>query len=121
MIGLPGHPPRLCVSAEDQAHRLARSGEAVIAAPAAGDYIISQDGLSVIATAPAPSAAWAQLRMERDARLARSDWTQLADVPLAPDQREAWSQYRQALRDLPEQADGDPSVIAWPPEPGAAA
>lgn len=57
-------------------------------------------------------AAWAAVRAERNARLTASDWTQLPDAPLTQDQREAWSAYRQALRDLP-QSGGNPSV-AWP-------
>lgn len=38
----------------------------------------------------------------RNALLQASDWTQLADVPLTPEQVEAWRVYRQALRDWPE-------------------
>jgi hypothetical protein len=43
---------------------------------------------------------WAQIRGWRNAQLAMSDWTQLADSPL---DKEAWATYRQALRDLPAQ------------------
>lgn len=50
------------------------------------------------------------LRAERDRLLAASDWTQLPDAPLADEQRTAWRDYRQALRDLPETGD-------WPAPP----
>jgi hypothetical protein len=48
----------------------------------------------------------AKKRAERDLLLKLSDWTQLADAPV---DKEAWSSYRQALRDLPNQA-GFPDV-----------
>lgn len=40
----------------------------------------------------------ARLRYWRDAELARTDWTQVADAPV---DQAAWATYRQALRDLP--------------------
>ncbi|MBJ7443574.1 MAG: phage tail assembly chaperone [Sphingobium sp.] len=121
MVGLPGHRPRLCVPTEDHAARMARSGEVFVGAAVAGDYVISGDGSTLF---PAPSdtgAILAKLRADRDARLAQSDWTQLPDVPLSPDERAAWSLYRQALRDMPEQADFDPEAIGWPIRPDASA
>lgn len=41
------------------------------------------------------------MRTQRDAFLAASDWTQLPDNGLPDEQRAAWAQYRQALRDAP--------------------
>lgn len=53
------------------------------------------------------------MRWRRNAALAASDWTQVADAPV---DAAAWATYRQALRDLPSDA-------AWPfvelPEPPA--
>lgn len=43
---------------------------------------------------------WEQIRLWRNAQLAASDWTQLADSPV---DKSAWATYRQALRDLPAQ------------------
>lgn len=57
-----------------------------------------------------------QARIERNNLLAQSDWTQLPDTPLSEAQKTAWSNYRQALRDLPEQP-GFPITIAWPDAP----
>jgi hypothetical protein len=48
----------------------------------------------------------AQVRAQRDRLLSDSDWTQVADAPV---DKEAWATYRQALRDLPNQA-GFPNV-----------
>jgi hypothetical protein len=41
------------------------------------------------------------MRAQRDAWLAASDWTQLPDNGLSDEQRAAWADYRQALRDAP--------------------
>ena len=43
---------------------------------------------------------WEQIKLWRNAELARTDFTQLPD---APTNKEAWAEYRQALRDLPAQ------------------
>lgn len=57
----------------------------------------------------------AELRRERDRRLAASDWTQMPDAPLSPTLREAWRIYRQALRDMPDTQ--DPAAPEWPSIP----
>ena len=56
---------------------------------------------------------WVLVRRERDARLAACDWTQLPDAPATT--KPAWAAYRQALRDITEQA--DPFNLAWPAPP----
>jgi hypothetical protein len=43
---------------------------------------------------------WEQIKLWRNAELARTDWTQLPDAPV---DIEAWATYRQSLRDLPAQ------------------
>jgi hypothetical protein len=43
---------------------------------------------------------WEQIRLWRNAQLAASDWTQVADAPV---DKATWASYRQALRDLPNQ------------------
>ena len=55
----------------------------------------------------------ANARDIRTAKLAASDWTQLADAPVDP---APWAVYRQALRDITEQ-EGFPYDITWPAEP----
>lgn len=54
------------------------------------------------------------LRMERDQRIAATDWTQFPDVPEST--RALWKPYRQALRDVPQQ-DGFPHDVIWPDPP----
>jgi len=53
-------------------------------------------------------------REQRNALLAASDWSVLPDAPVADQQ--AWIDYRQALRDVPEQ-EGFPTDIDWPTKP----
>lgn len=47
------------------------------------------------------------VRRLRDEQLAASDWTQLPDAPLEKNARDAWRNYRKALRDLSKNP-------AWP-------
>ena len=61
------------------------------------------------------------LRLERNSRIAETDWRASSDLTL-PD---AWKNYRQALRDLPASAsptldsnyDLDLTSVTWPTEP----
>lgn len=57
--------------------------------------------------------AWAQIRNERNALLAASDWTVLPDTPTST---AAWKAYRQQLRDLPANTT-DPTNPTWPTPP----
>ena len=54
-----------------------------------------------------------QIRKERDALLAESDWTQVADAPV---DQAAWATYRQELRDITSQ-EGFPHEVTWPQRP----
>jgi hypothetical protein len=56
-----------------------------------------------------------QARAARNTLLSASDWTQLADARTNSD---AWKVYRQALRDVPQQA-GFPLDIDWPELPSS--
>lgn len=57
-----------------------------------------------------------RIRVERNKLLLDTDWTQLPDVPMDADTREAWRLYRQKLRDFP--ATCDPFNPVWPEPPG---
>lgn len=52
-------------------------------------------------------------RGQRNLLLQESDWTQVPDAPVDAD---AWKAYRQALRDITNQA-GFPDKIDWPIKP----
>jgi hypothetical protein len=58
---------------------------------------------------------WNFIREERNRMLVETDWTQLADVPLSEEKKNAWKIYRQALRDTTLQK--DPHNIIWPIKP----
>lgn len=51
------------------------------------------------------------IRQERDKKLAETDWWASSDLTITDEQRT----YRQALRDVPSQA--DPFNITWPTKP----
>lgn len=55
----------------------------------------------------------ANVRANRNMKLAASDWTQLADAPV---DSQVWTAYRQALRDITAQA-GFPFDVTWPTAP----
>jgi hypothetical protein len=78
------------------------------------NYIVSQ-------LTPEEAAAKAEeqgriVRAERDRLLQRTDWTQVDDTPLDNVAKNAWANYRQALRDVPDQA-GFPFDVNWPSVP----
>ena len=59
---------------------------------------------------------WEEVRAERDRLLAACDWTQVADAPLTAGEKTAWADYRQALRDVPQDFDS-PDDVVWPEAP----
>ena len=68
------------------------------------------------------AAPMKELRRQRDAKLAETDWTALSDVTMADNMKT----YRQQLRDLPASADGKDASLAsdgslenvkWPQKP----
>lgn len=62
---------------------------------------------------------WAHVREIRNQKVRSSDWTQVADSPLDEEQKFLWSEYRQALRDVPadNSAIEELESIMWPTEP----
>lgn len=60
-------------------------------------------------------ADWSIVRSLRNQKLAATDWTQLFDVPQAL--RDTWSEYRQALRDIPQTYADNIEAIVWPEAP----
>lgn len=54
-----------------------------------------------------------EVRSQRNNKLTRCDWTQVLDAQV---DRAAWANYRQQLRDIPDQS-GFPFNINWPQEP----
>lgn len=56
------------------------------------------------------------VRQKRNLLLTESDWTQLDDTPLSNAKKLEWATYRQALRDITNQA-GFPWDVSWPDQP----
>ena len=54
---------------------------------------------------------WEEIRAKRESLLSRCDWTQLVDAALSVDERVAWQEYRQALRDIPQTFETPDDVI----------
>ena len=68
------------------------------------------------------AAPMKELRLQRDAKLAETDWTALSDVTMSDDMKT----YRQELRDLPAHNNGKNAAlnddgtlknVAWPKKP----
>jgi hypothetical protein len=59
----------------------------------------------------APARAMADIRAERNAKLAASDWRGISDNTMSDE----WKSYRSQLRDFP--ANVDLNNIVWPEEP----
>ena len=59
------------------------------------------------------------IRERRKLLLSGCDWTQTADSPLSAESKQAWADYRQALRDLPDEQGGVNSIddVVWPTPP----
>ena len=53
-----------------------------------------------------------QVREERDAKLAETDWMASSDLTMSSE----WVSYRSSLRDVPAQS-GFPNNITWPTKP----
>ena len=56
------------------------------------------------------------IRQKRNQLLQETDFTQIPDCPLTPEQKEAYRIYRQALRDLPENIDINNPLFPDKPE-----
>jgi hypothetical protein len=57
-----------------------------------------------------------EMKARRNGLLSASDWTQLPDVSLTTEMKQAWAVYRQALRDITSQ-EKFPWRIVWPEKP----
>lgn len=59
---------------------------------------------------------WDTIRGHRNTLLRSSDWTQIDDNTLNKDERVEWKQYRQRLRDIPQEYN-KPQSVMWPEQP----
>jgi hypothetical protein len=71
-------------------------------------------GYPIAIVPPAVALTWDQIRLQRDALLIASDWTDLPNSPVK--NKGAWLAYRRALRDLPITF-STPEEVVWPERP----
>lgn len=93
--------------------------------PLTRDELTAQAAASEAAAAELAAQQWDEVRRARGAQLSATDWlgTKPPDLPDDVDgeidaNAQAWADYRQALRDLPDQGD-DPTELVWPTPPDA--
>lgn len=79
-------------------------------------YTVRVDALTADDLAQRRAQKASEVRAQRDKLLTSCDWTQLGDYP--KQNQSAWKQYRQALRDVPQQS-GFPDTVVWPISPDA--
>lgn len=59
---------------------------------------------------------WEQIKYQRNLYLQQSDWTQLPDTTLTEEKKQEWQNYRQALRDIPQNFQ-NPDDVVYPTMP----
>lgn len=69
---------------------------------------------NVIMPYSAPTVTWDLIRSQRDGLLKETDWVGLTDVNTT--NKQAWLDYRQQLRDIP-QIFINPENVIWPTKP----
>lgn len=62
------------------------------------------------------SEIWTRVRSHRDFLIKETDWMLVADAPISAELKSKYTEYRQALRDLPQSTD-NPDEIVWPVKP----
>ena len=62
-----------------------------------------------------PAPTWEQIRAERNNLLKESDWAIMEDANPKPS-KQAWLDYRQALRNIPQNFT-NPEDVIWPQKP----
>lgn len=81
-----------------------------------GEIVPGEDGLpTVVLRGQSDEDLAVLVRAKRDVLIRATDWTQLGDVP--EETRQRYVEYRQALRDVPQQP-GFPHDVTWPVPPG---
>lgn len=78
------------------------------------NFIVNGEPTYVPPPPPTEEQLEAGVRYKRNYLLQESDWTQLPDVPY--ETKSAWAEYRQKLREVPDQP-GFPREVVWPVAP----
>ena len=59
---------------------------------------------------------WSEIRARRNMLLAACDWTQIPDAALTLEEKQAWADYRQTLRNIPQDF-ATPDEVIFPEKP----
>ncbi|END5526323.1 phage tail assembly chaperone [Vibrio vulnificus] len=59
---------------------------------------------------------WKHIRVQRDKYMSETDWTQFSDSPLTPEKKAEFIEYRNELRNIPQNY-GKPDEVIWPEKP----
>ena len=73
-----------------------------------------EKGEAVLVPYVPPPPTWEIIKGQRNSYLQESDWTDLPNTPLS--NKQAWLNYRQALRDIPQNF-ANPEDVVWPTKP----
>tara|TARA_Y100000385_G_C12814451_1_gene517557 strand:+ start:102 stop:470 length:369 start_codon:yes stop_codon:yes gene_type:complete len=92
-----------------------QEGQGIIEGSYQTNEFIITDGEAVVRT----DNTLEILRLNRDALLGESDWTQTIDSPLTDAKKAEWATYRQALRDLPAEYSDSDNIddVVFPTQP----
>lgn len=82
----------------------------------AADVLPGETAVDAIPASLLTALAGAEVRVQRDALLGASDWTQGNDSPLDASTKAEWASYRTQLRNFPAQT-GFPNNVTWPTPP----
>lgn len=63
-----------------------------------------------------PIIKWEMIRKARDQDLSASDYAAMPDYPMLETNKLIFAEYRQKLRDIPDQGE-DPDAVLWPSKP----
>lgn len=65
------------------------------------------------------NSLFSEIRSQRNISLVNSDWSVLTDSPLTDSKKSEWIDYRQSLRDVPENNSGVTNIdqVTWPTPP----
>lgn len=104
--GAPFHPDYFCVETGQFLNYPEKTNRRAVFDYKACEWVIPE------------AVLWDEIRSKRDTLLKECDWRIVRAFEEGVSLPPAWGEYRQALRDVPEQP-GAPHAIDWPVRPAA--
>ena len=69
------------------------------------NYIVNNESVYIAPEPPSIDELIKNIRINRNILLSESDWSVLYDIPMPEEKRLQWLEYRQQLRDFPDNCD----------------